>query len=131
MRNQDVSSLSAVKRSLKTTLISSSVGLAVILLLTAAFAFLLTRTKLTDDRFYYLEFFILAAGALLSGFLAAKKGRGKGIVLGIMAGLPVMAVFLLVPYMMFEAIASSRLLLTIPVILLFSVIGGIVGANKR
>lgn len=131
MRNQDVSSSSTVKRSLKTTLISSFIGFAVILFLTALFAFLLMRSKLTDDKFYYLEFLILGAGALLSGFLAAKKGRGRGMLLGALTGIPIIAIFLIVPYMMFETIVTKHLLFCVPIILVLSVIGGIIGANKR
>ncbi len=131
MRNQEVSSSTTIKKSLKTTFISSAIGFSVIIFLTAIFAFLLTRSKLTDEKFYYLEFFIIAAGAILAGFLSAKKGRGKGIILGMLAGIPIMAASLLIPYIAFETVVTNRILITIPVILMFSVIGGIIGANKR
>ena len=68
---------------------------------------------------------------MFAGFLSAKKGRGKGIILGILAGIPITAVSLLIPYLTFETVVTNRILLTIPVISLFSVIGGIIGANKR
>ncbi|HZK21273.1 MAG TPA: TIGR04086 family membrane protein [Oscillospiraceae bacterium] len=131
MRQQDVSKSSYIKENLKTFLISSAFGFVFILLFTALFAYLLTLMKTTDNRIYYFEFLILAAGALISGFISAKKGRGKGLVLGAFSGLPLTLIVLIIPFFMFESIVTSRLLFLAPLILLSAVVGGIIGANKR
>ncbi len=131
MRKQETQGGTAAKRGLKTILISAAAGLLCILILAGLLAFLMTRSKLADERTYYAVFLILAAGALLSGFLCAKKGRGRGILLGAFAALPLIAVFLLVPYFFFESSVSGILLLSAPVLLISSSVGGIIGANRR
>lgn len=131
MRQQDVSKTSYIKENLRIFLISSAVGFCFILLLSAIFAYLLTIMKTADNKLYYSEFLILALGAFLSGFISAKKGRGKGLILGAFSGIPLAIIILIIPFFVFESIVTSKLLFTAPLILLFAVIGGIFGANKR
>lgn len=131
MRQQDVSKASYIKENFKTSLISSAVGFILILLFTAGFAYLLTNMKTADKRMYYFEFLILIAGALISGFISAKKGRGKGLILGAFSGITLAFILLIIPFFIFESVVTSKLLLAAPLILLFAVIGGIIGANKR
>ncbi len=131
MRKQEIKNSSAAKQGVKMILTAAGVGLACILILSALLAFLMTRSKLADERTYYTVFLILAIGALLAGFLCAKKGRGRGIILGALASLPLIAIFLLVPYFLYETSVSAKLLLSAPVLLIASSVGGILGANRR
>lgn len=85
-----------------------------------------TFTTFTKIIIYVL----IASGALLCGYLAHKRLRGRGIINGILSSAIYLIIYIIISLVLMRFQVDSNLLLLVPVVLLSGIIGGILSANS-
>ena len=118
-------------KNIKGIMISNVIGIITIILLTIVGSFILTKssTLVNSSAIYFIG--SIAIGALITGFVASKKCEFKGVVSGIISSL--ILIFLLTIIML--VFSNGRLISQVAIlyieIVVFSTIGGIIGANTK
>lgn len=113
------------------TLFSSLGGFAVVIMCILAFAFIITKIDVTDKIVTVMSSVALCIGAYAGGFLAAKKRRRNGLLMGILCGLFMFFVILVISTFLIQTVSGFSPSLKLILTLLFGAIGGIVGVNSK
>lgn len=119
------------ERNIKAVSLGALIGCAVFLICTLLLSCIMVFSPEVPAALYYAEYAAAASAAFVCGFVASKKGRGKGIILGIISGIPLSVIIMLPLWAIFGAEVSINLLLILPIVLLFSLFGGVVSANLK
>ena len=106
----------------------SAVTVGVTALLTAAVGFAISRTAEQSGGIFAVCYVLLALGSLAGGFSSARRIRKRGVVLGLLAGIPAAIIITAVACTLRGEISPISLLIPAFVIL-FSGVGGIIAAN--
>ena len=89
--------MSDKKRFIKSALTGTLCGILTSVVLTCAFALILSRSGMLGDNILgYASAGLLAAGAFLGGFVSAKLNRAAGLIAGAAAGAAMLALIVLV-----------------------------------
>ncbi len=98
----------------------------------AVFALILSYTPLPESTIPYIAFVSHAVGAVMSGFIPARKAGTKGLLTGGVSALLYMLVIWLVASLVSDGFYMGRHILTMfAVSLIFGAIGGILGVNFK
>ncbi len=111
-------------------------GIGVAFIFTIAVFFLasliLSYTPLSEDTIPYIAFITQGAGALITGFMPAKKLRTKGLITGGISGFLYMLIMWLVASLVSDGFYfGSHMIIMFAISLLFGGIGGVVGVNSK
>ena len=93
-------------------------------------AFLALQRETADADFYMLILF-LGMAALLCSFLAAKKEKQRGLLIGFLTTLPAHVLLFGLSLLLGQSKADLRLLLSFIILSLISMLGGVLGVNRR
>ena len=112
---------------------SSLIGVLFCLFLTFVFSIILANRPTLNSDMILLVYFVVSVliGAIVNGFISSLSGLFKGIISGLIS-----SVLYIIIILIFMLIASgnsinSYCLLLILGIIIFSTIGGIIGANLK
>jgi len=125
-------SLNNIKSSrLYCTLSSSFVGILVIIVCLFAFSILMTKFDAPEAMVSFMSSLALCIGAYSGGYIASKRRRQNGLLMGIVTGIAIYFLILVVGLIFAKSSITfgffSKLILT----LICGAIGGIVGINSR
>ena len=129
-RNQNPNSANK-KFSPKLFLISSVKSLIVYALLLLLTAFLCYKINIAADKYFYIMLIISTISSLISGFAYVSKVREKGILNGIFAGVPCIALMLILVLLYNNASLTLTTAIVVLVMILSSGIGGTLSVNLR
>ena len=112
---------------------SSLIGTFVTLLLSFIFSVILSNRPMLNSQHILLVYFVVSVliGALINGIISSLSGLFKGIISGLISSILYIIIILI-----FMLIASSNglnlyCLFLICGIIIFSIVGGIIGANLK
>lgn len=104
--------------------------MTMIITLIAAIVFLKSG-KMPGELLGYITLAFLGIGSLVGGYISAGIYKSSGIMCGVAVGVPVFIITFIVGMINFSSNIGVMLLLKFVTILLASVIGGILGVNKK
>lgn len=120
------------KKAVKAIVPGAVIGILFTILITVLCSLAITFIgKLPDNALYYITLGILALGSFIGGYISARIYKSAGIIIGVFTGL---IIFLIVFLAGINSIYSGVSLFTLfkfLVIIVFSVIGAIMGVNKK
>lgn len=73
---------------------------------------------------------IIGAGAMLSGFIANKKLRGRGYINGLLSAVIYLALYIVTALLLMHFKVNTNILILVPVAVLSGISGGIISANS-
>lgn len=73
---------------------------------------------------------IIGAGAMLSGFIANKKLRGRGYINGLLSAIIYLALYIVTALLLMHFKVNTNILILVPVAVLSGISGGIISANS-
>ncbi len=73
---------------------------------------------------------IIGAGAMLSGFIANKKLRGRGYINGLLSAVIYLALYIVTALLLMHFKVNANILILVPVAVLSGISGGIISANS-
>ena len=73
---------------------------------------------------------IIGAGAMLSGFIANKKLRGRGYINGLLSAVIYLALYIVITLLLMHFKVNTIILILVPVGVLSGISGGIISANS-
>ena len=73
---------------------------------------------------------IIGAGAMLSGFIANKKLRGRGYINGLLSAVIYLALYIVITLLLMHFKVNTNILILVPVAVLSGISGGIISANS-
>ncbi|CAM3886440.1 TIGR04086 family membrane protein [Bacillus cereus] len=115
--------------------LSTAIGFGIITLLILAsitsmiMALLLKFTNIGEETLAVTIFILALLSTLISGFVAGKKAKGKGWLVGLTTGLTFTLLVFLVNYLGFSQTLSNSQLLYQLALMGASTLGGIFGVN--
>ena len=115
----------------KSTLISVLAGELATMLLLLLFGFLTCKVDLPSIVTDALVILTGAVGALLAGFIDGRLIREKGMIFGAICGGILILIMFLFNVSFHELTSIPFLILKLAAILLCSILGGILGVNKK
>lgn len=119
------------KFSPKVFLISSAKSLIVYVLLLLLTAFLCYKINISNDKYFYVMLIVSAISSLISGFTYVSKVREKGILNGILAGIPCTVSMLILVLIYNNASLTFTTAIVALVMILSSGVGGTLSVNFR
>ncbi len=90
---------------------------------------LLNKSSFTTFTKLFL-YFSIALGSFVCGYFANKKIKGKGIINGLLSSVFYSVIFIIVVCLLLKFGVSKLLFLTVPLIVVGCITGGVVCANK-
>ena len=129
-RNQNSSSANK-KFMPKVYLISSVKALIVYALFLLITAFLCYKINISADKYFYIMLIISAISSLISGFIYVSKMREKGILNGILAGIPCTVLMLILVLLYNNAVLTVTTAIAALVMILSAGVGGTLSVNLR
>jgi putative membrane protein (TIGR04086 family) len=106
-------------------------GLLVIALFLAGFSLLIGNTDVSEELVQAMACIALCAGSFTAGFVAAKKRRQKGLLVGLLCGIVMYFVVLIIGLFLLQSASAAGTAAKLIVMILCSCIGGVVGVNTR
>ena len=119
------------KFSPKVFLISSAKSLILYALLLLLTAFLCYKINISADKYFYIILTISAISSLISGFTYVSKVREKGILNGVLAGVPCTVLMLILVLLYNNASLTFTTAIAALVMILSSGVGGTLSVNLR
>lgn len=110
--------------------LGAGVGVAATMLLIIAFAAVLASVDLPESSPVIIASVCIGLGALLGGFVSAKRNGHSGLLCGLLCGAVVFLLFAFVALIIGSDIGIT-FIIRLLVALLFGGIGGIMGINLR
>ena len=87
--------------------------------------------KVKDAPFYYWSVYgFIALGAFTAGYICYKKFGGRGIICGLVSSVAFMVILFIVISALLSFEITHKILLIVPVCLVFGLVGGILSANR-
>ena len=107
-------------------------GLAVITVLTllTSFVFMISG-KYPADITKYIVLVFLLAGGLAGGYVCVRINKSSGLALGSVTGLIIFLIILIIGLCSSTGTITIQTLYKFIVLVLFSALGGVLGANKK
>ncbi len=106
------------------------VFLGVIFLCLLFFSAISSKLDLSDEALYALSGTALSAGCFSAAYIAGKRRRHKGILIGLVCGGIVFLLILLLGIIFVRSFSSGGIVAKMLIIIVCSVAGGIVGVNS-
>lgn len=120
------------KKLLKATIFGIIIGCLVTMIVTLISAVVFLKSgKMPGDILGYITLAFLGIGSLAGGYTAARIYKSAGIVCGAAVGISIFIITFVVGITNFSGSIGVMLLLKLIVIMLLSVIGGVLGVNKK
>ena len=114
----------------QTVALGAGVGIATTVVLMLAFAAVLASVDVPSGAPSIISSICLGLGALLGGFIAAKRNGRNGMIVGFLTGVAVFFVFAIIALMLGSALGIP-FLIRLLVAASFAAVGGILGINLR
>ena len=106
-------------------------GLAVVLLLLLLFSLLISNIDASEELVAAMGCVSLCAGSFTAGFVAAKRRRCKGLLIGLACGIAMYLVTFLIGLLLLQSFAAAGTFSKLMFMVLCSCIGGVVGVNTK
>ena len=111
-------------------LIGSIFGIAMVLILTAIFSFVMTINAVPDEAINFLPYVIICGGAFVSGLVAVTKIGLSGMINGALCGLVYFVIQILLSLIFRTGtIFTSALLVYLVIDVISAAVGGISAVN--
>lgn len=121
---------SRLSENVLTALVSAAVGFVVIFGVILLIGFIITKIDLNDKVLSVLTSAALAAGAYVGGYVASRRRRQNGLLMGLLCGLTVFGVIFVCSYLFAGAAGGFSATAKLVISLISAGIGGIVGVNS-
>ena len=112
-------------------MISSVIGVIFTVFLTFVISFIISKSENLPNYTAVLFLLCVAIGNTLGGFIASKKCNFKGIISGILCSIPNSIIITIIMLFFTDGKISEKTIILFFIVLIFSTIGGIVGANTK
>ena len=123
--------MSDKKRFIKSALTGTLCGILTSVVLTCAFALILSRSGMLGDNILgYASAGLLAAGAFLGGFVSAKLNRAAGLIAGAAAGAAMLALIVLVSAFMGNSGFTALFFIKAAALLIGGALGGVISIRN-
>ncbi len=122
---------SSMNKYIKQTLLSVGFGLISMLISIFLFSFIIANIDLPMFVSNILVLLTVAVGGLVAGYSNGRMIRQKGIFVGGSSGILLIILMFLLKVIFFNPVPSFMTFIKFVVILLFAMIGGIMGVNKK
>lgn len=120
------------KKAVKGVFFGALSGIIISILLTILSSLLIIAIgKLSDGAVNYVSLIVLALGSLAGGYISARIRKGQGILMGLTTGLVMFIIVFAVGLYSFTGDFSVYILIKAIVIILFSIIGAVIGVNRK
>ena len=113
------------------TILAVVAGLAVTLLFFLLFSLLISNIDAPDGLVQAMACLALCAGSFTAGFVAARRRRRKGLLVGLCCGIAMHFVVFLIGLLLLQSFAAAGTFAKLIFMILCSCIGGVVGVNCR
>lgn len=113
------------------TLAAAAAGLLVAILCLSGFSALMTGLDAPDMLVSCMAGISLCAGSFTAGFMAAKRRRRHGILVGLGCGIIIYFAVFFFGLVVLRSLAGAGTFMKLILILLCSCIGGVCGVNTR
>lgn len=131
MKNSAKQSVQPDKNIWKSILLSGIVGIGISLILILIFSFVLSNNNLPESTPNILSSIALGVGGFISGIWIAKKHKKRGALLGLLVGVFIFLFILIGNLILFGFNFSNSIIIKLPIAILSSMIGGIIGVNSK
>lgn len=111
--------------------ISNIVALIILFLLTILFSFILLKSEKATDSYLMYFYFCSGLSSLIGGFIASKKCKFKGIISGAISSVSLFILIAVILLFVSKGHIGSDTAILYAVLAVFSIIGGIAGANTK
>lgn len=112
-------------------LISSALGIAIIVVLTLLISLILTKSSVISDSVGVYFIGCVMIGAIFTGFFVSKKCSFKGLVSGVIASVPLSLGVTVIMLIFSQGQLSSKTAILYLGMIVCSTIGGIFSANTK
>lgn len=113
------------------TILAVLAGLAVVLLLLLLFSLLISNIDASEELVAAMGCVSLCAGSFTAGFVAAKRRRCKGLLIGLACGIAMYLVTFLIGLLLLQSFAAAGTFSKLIFMVLCNCIGGVVGVNTK
>ncbi len=114
-----------------TSFSSSIVGIILILLCLIIFSYVMTKIDVSDELTSVMSSLAICIGAYTGGYIASKRRRRNGLVLGALTGLIIFFIIFFAGIFFAKSSISfgfvSKLIMTV----ICAAVGGIIGVNSK
>ncbi len=108
----------------------SGIIITVLLAILSSFIIMLIG-KLFEGATDYIPFILLASGSLAGGYISARIRKSQGIITGTATGLLMFIIIFAAGLSTFTGEFSLYILIKAIVMIIFSIIGAVIGVNKK
>lgn len=113
------------------TILAVVAGLAVTLLFLLLFSLLMSNINAPDSLVQAMACLALCAGSFTAGFVAARRRRRKGLLVGLCCGVAMYFAVFLIGLLLLQSFAAAGTFAKLVFMILCSCIGGVVGVNCK
>ena len=113
------------------TILAVLAGLAVVLLLLLLFSLLISNIDASEELVAAMGCVSLCSGSFTAGFVAAKRRRCKGLLIGLACGIAMYLVTFLIGLLLLQSFVAAGTFSKLIFMVLCSCIGGVVGVNTK
>ncbi len=113
------------------TLSSSFIGVLVIVGCLLLFAAIMTKVDVPEGVMSAMSVFALCVGAFSGAYIASRKHRHNGMIIGILTGVIIYSLILIVGIIFAKSSVNFGLFSKLVITLICGAIGGIIGVNSR
>ena len=125
-------SVSGFKTSRIYTSVSSSlIGIVIVLLCLLLFSFIMTKFDAPEPMVSVMSSLALCIGAYSGGYIASKKRRQNGLLIGVITGIIIYCVVFFAGVFFAKSSITFSFLSKMIMTLICAAVGGVIGVNSR
>lgn len=113
------------------TLSSSFIGMIIVIVFLLVFSFFMTKFDAPAVVISVMSSLALCIGAYTGGYIAARRRKQNGLIMGILAGISVYCIIFLLGLILAKTSMSMGFFSKLIMTLICGAIGGIIGVNSK
>ena len=110
---------------------SALLSFAVMLVVLAVFAFIITKIDATDFMLSVMSTVALCVGAYAGGYVSGRKRRKNGLLMGILCGVFIFLTIVVLSAIFSKTVQSFSVPVKLVLTLVCAGVGGVVGVNAK
>lgn len=114
-----------------TSVSSSLIGIVIVLLCLLLFSFIMTKFDAPEPMVSVMSSLALCIGAYSGGYIASKKRRQNGLLIGVITGIIIYCVVFFAGVFFAKSSITFSFLSKMIMTLICAAVGGVIGVNSR